>query len=189
MMRIRRILYPTDFSDTARQALMHALFLAEQFEAELHMLHAIILMDSRITSTSPSATWAPSRVSILKTVPVMCASTWVAKLVLRGSVPDREALSHRGPASRNRQAPPCASLPGRMLETLTRGFKNARDHFKGVTSLNGGKRGRGAAARCGCSLLEADVDLDIVRGFLDRVKEPLCGRSGGDARWQEEPPA
>ncbi|MGB7490417.1 MAG: universal stress protein, partial [Thermoanaerobaculia bacterium] len=46
MMRIRRILYPTDFSDTARQALMHALFLAEQFEAELHMLHAIILHES-----------------------------------------------------------------------------------------------------------------------------------------------
>jgi len=46
MMRIRRILYPTDFSATATQALKHALFLAEQFEAELHMLHAIILHDS-----------------------------------------------------------------------------------------------------------------------------------------------
>ena len=46
MMRIRRILYPTDFSDTAKQALRHALFLAEQFEAELHMLHAIILHES-----------------------------------------------------------------------------------------------------------------------------------------------
>ena len=46
MMRIRRILYPTDFSDTAKQALTHALFLAEQFEAELIMLHAIILHES-----------------------------------------------------------------------------------------------------------------------------------------------
>ena len=46
MMRIRRILYPTDFSDTAKQALDHALFLAEQFEAELHMLHAIVLHES-----------------------------------------------------------------------------------------------------------------------------------------------
>jgi len=46
MMRIRRILYPTDFSATATQALKHALFLAEQFEAELHMLHAIILHES-----------------------------------------------------------------------------------------------------------------------------------------------
>jgi nucleotide-binding universal stress UspA family protein len=46
MMQIRRILYPTDFSDTAKQALMHALFLAEQFDAELHMLHAIVLHES-----------------------------------------------------------------------------------------------------------------------------------------------
>jgi nucleotide-binding universal stress UspA family protein len=46
MMRIHRILYPTDFSATAKQALTHALFLAEQFEAELHMLHAIVLHES-----------------------------------------------------------------------------------------------------------------------------------------------
>ncbi|NHZ73783.1 MAG: universal stress protein [Nitrospirae bacterium] len=46
MMRIRRILFPTDFSNTAKQALTHALFLAEQFEAELHMLHAVILHES-----------------------------------------------------------------------------------------------------------------------------------------------
>jgi nucleotide-binding universal stress UspA family protein len=43
MLKIKRILYPTDFSSTARQALDHALFLAEQFEAELHMLHAVVL--------------------------------------------------------------------------------------------------------------------------------------------------
>ena len=43
MLEIRRILYPTDFSETAEQALQHALFLAEQFEAELHMLHAVVL--------------------------------------------------------------------------------------------------------------------------------------------------
>jgi len=42
MLKINRILYPTDFSITARHALGHALFLAEQFEAELHMLHAVI---------------------------------------------------------------------------------------------------------------------------------------------------
>lgn len=42
MLKINRILYPTDFSSTARHALGHALFLAEQFEAELHMLHAVI---------------------------------------------------------------------------------------------------------------------------------------------------
>lgn len=42
-MNIERILYPTDFSATARQALTHALFLAEQYEAELHLLHAVVL--------------------------------------------------------------------------------------------------------------------------------------------------
>lgn len=46
MLNIRRILYPTDFSETAKQALNHALFLAEQFEAELHMLHAVILHEA-----------------------------------------------------------------------------------------------------------------------------------------------
>ena len=43
MLNVGTILYPTDFSDTAKQALNHALFLAEQFEAELHMLHAVVL--------------------------------------------------------------------------------------------------------------------------------------------------
>ncbi len=34
MLKIRQILYPTDFSSCANQALMQALFLAEQFEAD-----------------------------------------------------------------------------------------------------------------------------------------------------------
>ena len=43
MLNIRKILFPTDFSDSAKQAINHALFLAEQFEAELHLLHAVVL--------------------------------------------------------------------------------------------------------------------------------------------------
>lgn len=43
MLNVSSILYPTDFSETAKQSLNHALFLAEQFEAELHMLHAVVL--------------------------------------------------------------------------------------------------------------------------------------------------
>lgn len=42
-MDVQRILFPTDFSDCAKQALNHALFLAEDFAAELHMLHAVVL--------------------------------------------------------------------------------------------------------------------------------------------------
>lgn len=43
MLQIKKILYPTDFSAISRYALDHALFLAEQFNAELHMLHVITL--------------------------------------------------------------------------------------------------------------------------------------------------
>jgi nucleotide-binding universal stress UspA family protein len=42
-MRLEKILYPTDFSECSRQALRHALFFAEQFAAELHMFHAVVL--------------------------------------------------------------------------------------------------------------------------------------------------
>lgn len=44
-MKVERILFPTDFSRCAGQALPHALFLARSFAAELHMLHAIVLLD------------------------------------------------------------------------------------------------------------------------------------------------
>ena len=43
MLKVKKILFPTDFSDSAKQALDYALFLAEQFEAELHLLHAVVL--------------------------------------------------------------------------------------------------------------------------------------------------
>lgn len=46
MLRIDKILYPTDFSDTAAEALPHALHLAEKYGAELHMLHAHVLHES-----------------------------------------------------------------------------------------------------------------------------------------------
>ncbi|NJL29299.1 MAG: universal stress protein, partial [Thermoanaerobaculia bacterium] len=42
-MNVKKILMPTDFSDCAQAALGHALFLAEQLEAELHLLHVIVV--------------------------------------------------------------------------------------------------------------------------------------------------
>ncbi len=42
-LEVKKILYPTDFSECSKRALDHALFLAEEFEAELHMLHVITL--------------------------------------------------------------------------------------------------------------------------------------------------
>ena len=61
-----------------------------------------------------------------------------------------------------------------MLETLTRGFKSARERFRGVTALNEENVAE-ALSEVRSSLLEADVDLDIVRGFLDQVKERCLG--------------
>ena len=43
MMNIDRILFPTDFSDSSRQALPYAVALAEAHDAELHLLHASVL--------------------------------------------------------------------------------------------------------------------------------------------------
>jgi nucleotide-binding universal stress UspA family protein len=43
VLRIKNILFPTDFSKCAGQALKHALFLAKHFRARLHMLHSVVL--------------------------------------------------------------------------------------------------------------------------------------------------
>ncbi|MDZ7309327.1 MAG: universal stress protein, partial [candidate division KSB1 bacterium] len=45
MLTIKRILFPTDFSRCADQALDHALYLARQNRAELHMLHALVPLE------------------------------------------------------------------------------------------------------------------------------------------------
>lgn len=43
MINIERILFPTDFSESSRQALPYAVALAETHDAELHLLHASVL--------------------------------------------------------------------------------------------------------------------------------------------------
>lgn len=43
MIEIKGILFPTDFSRCAEQALLHALYLSKQYQAQLHILHAIVL--------------------------------------------------------------------------------------------------------------------------------------------------
>lgn len=40
-MSVQRILFPTDFSESADLAMAHALFYAEHYDAELHILHSI----------------------------------------------------------------------------------------------------------------------------------------------------
>jgi len=43
MLRIRKVLFPTDFSSCSHQALRHAVRLARDYGAELHVLHAVVL--------------------------------------------------------------------------------------------------------------------------------------------------
>jgi len=46
MIKLNRILWPTDFSRCAKQALGHAVYWAREYDAELHALHAVILLQN-----------------------------------------------------------------------------------------------------------------------------------------------
>jgi len=61
-----------------------------------------------------------------------------------------------------------------MLETLTHGFRQARDRMRGRTTLSEENIAE-ALRTVRMALLEADVDLSIVRGFLQRVRERCEG--------------
>ena len=61
-----------------------------------------------------------------------------------------------------------------MLETLTQGFTAARERLSGVREL-AEDNVADALRDVRMSLLEADVDLSVVRDFLDRVKERALG--------------
>ena len=61
-----------------------------------------------------------------------------------------------------------------MLETLTQGFTNARERLSGVRELNDDNVAE-SLRDVRMSLLEADVDLSVVRDFLGRVKERALG--------------
>jgi len=61
-----------------------------------------------------------------------------------------------------------------MLEMLTRGFTAARERLRGVRELSEENIDQ-ALRDVRTSLLEADVDLTVVKGFLARVKERALG--------------
>jgi signal recognition particle subunit SRP54 len=63
-----------------------------------------------------------------------------------------------------------------MLETLARGFKNAKARLTGVTELTPDNIEE-ALRDVRMSLLEADVEFKVVRAFLDRVKEKAIGET------------
>jgi signal recognition particle subunit SRP54 len=62
-----------------------------------------------------------------------------------------------------------------MLETLTRGFKSARERLAGVRELSEANVDE-ALREVRASLLEADVDFTVVKDFLARVKERALGQ-------------
>ncbi len=47
MMKLKSILFPTDFSRCANQALTHAVYLAEKYRAALHLLHVVTLFEDQ----------------------------------------------------------------------------------------------------------------------------------------------
>jgi nucleotide-binding universal stress UspA family protein len=47
MLKLKKILLPTDFSSCAEQALAHTVFLAEKYNAEIHLLHVITLFEDQ----------------------------------------------------------------------------------------------------------------------------------------------
>jgi nucleotide-binding universal stress UspA family protein len=46
MLKIKKILFPTDFSTCSKQAFPHALFLAKKYSTELHILHVITIHEA-----------------------------------------------------------------------------------------------------------------------------------------------
>ena len=61
-----------------------------------------------------------------------------------------------------------------MLETVTRGFKNARNRLRGFQELSEDNIEE-AVREIRVSLLEADVEFNVVKAFLARVKETAVG--------------
>ncbi len=61
-----------------------------------------------------------------------------------------------------------------MLEVLTKGFRDASNYLLGFRTLTEENLGEALRMIRG-SLLEADVEFQVARGFLDRVKEKALG--------------
>lgn len=61
-----------------------------------------------------------------------------------------------------------------MLEILTRGFRDVRQFLQGMRTLNEENLGE-ALKMIRVSLLEADVEFQVTRSFLERVKEEALG--------------
>src|SRR4028119_1804956 len=61
-----------------------------------------------------------------------------------------------------------------MFDTLARGFRQAKNRLAGLTELTESNIDT-ALREVRLSLLEADVELGVVKSFLARVKEKALG--------------
>lgn len=61
-----------------------------------------------------------------------------------------------------------------MLEVLTKGFRDVRGYLQGIRTLSEENLDE-ALKKIRVSLLEADVEFQVARSFLDRVKEKALG--------------
>src|SRR4051794_9974264 len=75
-----------------------------------------------------------------------------------------------------------------MFDTLAKGFRQARNRLAGLTELTDGNIDS-ALREVRLSLLEADVEIGVVKAFLARVKEKAIGqtlqsrvKAGGDTQ-------
>ena len=63
-----------------------------------------------------------------------------------------------------------------MFDTLTKGFRNAKNRLAGLAELDD-KNIETALREVRLSLLEADVDLGVVKSFLASVKQTALGQT------------
>ena len=68
MLQLQKILFPTDFSKCAEQALAHAVFLAEESRAEIHVLHVITIFQDQPSVVSNEIAETKEMVKKLKDV-------------------------------------------------------------------------------------------------------------------------
>src|SRR3954453_18007357 len=63
-----------------------------------------------------------------------------------------------------------------MFETLAKGFRQARNRLAGLTELTEGNIDA-ALREVRLSLLEADVEIGVVKAFLARVKQKAIAQT------------
>src|SRR5438094_8624087 len=63
-----------------------------------------------------------------------------------------------------------------MFDALAKGFRNAKNRLAGLQELDA-KNVEPALREVRLSLLEADVDLGVTKGFLAAVKEKALGQT------------